>query len=253
MLTRRQLESLSIKQGVGLYVVERDYVQTLFLYELYKHVSGFLFKGGTCLRMGYNLNRYSEDLDFNFNDDPDRVMHELIETAARLADFGIESELHQEKSLSGFASRLRYNGPLYTGKDISKGTIRIDVSCRNEHVETTTKVLNPIYGDCPSFLFTSLTLDHIMAEKVRALLVRGKPRDLYDVWFLNELVDIDRKLIDEKLKLYSLALDDVDVNEVLSTIENKWKQDILPLLGFLPDFDQLKKTVGTKLQHLQKR
>jgi len=180
-------------------------------------------------------------------------MHELIETAARLTDFGIESELYKEKSLSGFASRLRYKGPLYNGKDISMGTIHIDVSCRNEHVETTTKLLNPVYGDCPSFVLTCLTLDHIMAEKVRALLVRGKPRDLYDVWFLSELVDIDRKLIDKKLKLYTLTLDDVDINEVLSSIEKDWKQDILPLLGFLPDFNELKKTVGTKLQHLQKR
>ena len=55
MLTRRQLRSLSLKEGVALHAVERDYIQTLFLYELYKHVSGFLFKGGTCLRMGYNL------------------------------------------------------------------------------------------------------------------------------------------------------------------------------------------------------
>lgn len=33
-------------------------------------------------------------------------------------------------------------------------------------------------------LVTVLTLEHLMAEKVRALLVRGKPRDLYDVWLL---------------------------------------------------------------------
>jgi len=252
MLTRRQLRNLSLKQGVGLYVVERDYVQTLFLYELYKHVSGFLFKGGTCLRMGYNLNRYSEDLDFNFNNGPAIGMNELVETASRLADFGIESELKEEKSSFGFTHRLRYKGPLYDGKDISKGTIKIDVSCRKEQVETTTKLLNPVYDDCPSFVLTCLTLDHILAEKIRALVTRGKPRDLYDVWFLSETVDLNRELIDTKLKLYKLTLDDVDLNEIFSNVEKEWKQDILPLLGFLPDFNELKKTVGNRLQQLQK-
>ena len=252
MLTRRQLRSLSLKQGVGLYVVERDYVQTLFLYELYKHVSGFLFKGGTCLRMGYNLNRYSEDLDFNFNDDPAIGMNELVETASRLADFGIESELKEGKSSFGFTHRLRYKGPLYDGKDISKGTIKIDVSCRKEQVETTTKLLNPVYDDCPSFVLTCLTLDHILAEKIRALVIRGKPRDLYDVWFLSEMIDFDYGLIDKKLKLYDVKFKDVNINEILFNVEKDWKQDILPLLGFLPDIHEIKKIVGDKLQRLQK-
>jgi len=251
MLTRRQLRNLSLKEGVALHVIERDYIQTLFLYELYKHVSGFLFKGGTCLRMGYNLNRYSEDLDFNFNNDPAVGMNELVETAARLADFGIESELKKEKSPFGFAHRLRYKGPLYDGKDISKGTIKIDVSCRQEQVETMTKLLNPVYDDCPSFVLTCLTLDHILAEKIRALVVRGKPRDLYDVWFLSETMDLDRDLIDKKLKLYNVKFKDVDINEIFSNVEKDWKQDILPLIGFLPDFYEIKKTVGNKLQQLQ--
>jgi len=252
MLTRRQLRGLSLKEGVALHIIERDYIQTLFLYELYKHADGFLFKGGTCLRMGYKLNRYSEDLDFNFNDDPAIGMNELVKAAVRLADFGIESELKEGKSSFGFAHRLRYKGPLYNGKDISKGTIKIDVSCRKEQVETTTKLLNPVYDDCPSFVLTCLTLDHILAEKIRALVIRDKPRDLYDVWFLSKMIDFDYGLIDKKLKLYDVKFKDVDINEIFSNVEKDWKQDILPLIGFLPDFYEIKKTVGNKLQRLQR-
>jgi len=61
MLTRRQIQRFSIAEGIPLYNIERDYIQTLFLYKLYSYTSDFFFKGGTCLRMGYKLNRYSED------------------------------------------------------------------------------------------------------------------------------------------------------------------------------------------------
>ncbi len=253
MLTRRHIQGFSVKEGVPMYTIERDYIQTLFLYETYKHGNDFLFKGGTCLRMGYKLNRYSEDLDFNFNGKPDNGIKILENTATRLNDFGVECELKKDRaSLSGFSYKLRYKGPLYNGKDVSKGTIKIDVSCRKEKVETNTRVISPVYDDCPSFVLTCLTLDHILAEKIRALVIRGKPRDLYDVWFLSETIDFDRVLIDKKLELYELTLDDVDINEILTPIEKEWKQDILPLLGFLPDFYEIKKTVGNKFQQLQK-
>ena len=114
-----------------------------------------------------------------------------------------------------------------------------------------TKLLNPVYDDCPSFVLTCLTLDHILAEKIKALVVRGKPRDLYDVWFLSETMDLDYGLIDKKLKLYDIKFKDVDINEIFSNVEKDWKQDILQLIGFLPDFYEIKKTVGNKLQQLQ--
>jgi len=138
MLTIRQLRSLSLKQGVALHIIERDYIQTLFLYELYKHANIFLFKGGTCLRMGYKLNRYSEDLDFNLNEKQDIGIKLMKDTSSRLTDFGIESKLKKEHlSQSGLNYKLVYTGPLFDGKDRSKGTIKIDISCRKEQVDTT--------------------------------------------------------------------------------------------------------------------
>jgi predicted nucleotidyltransferase component of viral defense system len=138
MLTRRQLRNLSLKQGVALHIIERDYIQTLFLYELYKHTNIFLFKGGTCLRMGYKLNRYSEDLDFNLNEKQDIGIKLMKDTSSRLTDFGIESKLKKEHlSQSGLNYKLVYTGPLFDGTDRSKGTIKIDISCRKEQVDTT--------------------------------------------------------------------------------------------------------------------
>ncbi|MCX6672010.1 MAG: nucleotidyl transferase AbiEii/AbiGii toxin family protein [Euryarchaeota archaeon] len=252
MLTRRQLQSISAKAGVPMQTIERDYIQTVFLYELYKQSNNFFFKGGTCLRMGYKLNRYSEDLDFNYNDHPEDGVKVLNSASARLNDFGIESKIKKaDISLSGFTTKLRYKGPLYNGAERSLGAVTIDVSCRKEHVKTTTQTYHPVYDDCPSFVMRCLTLDHLFAEKIRALLIRNKPRDLYDVWFISATAAFDRMLINEKLKLYNLSIADIDIDHVFSSIEKDWKQDLQPLLGFVPDFHEIKLIVGNKLHELQ--
>lgn len=236
-----------------MHTIERDYIQTVFLYELYRQSNNFFFKGGTCLRMGYTLNRYSEDLDFNYNDPPENGIKVLTSASAHLNDFGIESQIKKLKSsLSGFSTKLKYKGPLYNGTERSLGAITIDVSCRKEHVKTTIQPYHPVYDDCPSFVMRCLTLDHLFAEKIRALLIRNKPRDLYDVWFLSGTVTFDRMLLNEKLKLYDLSIKDIDIDHVFSSIEKDWKQDLQPLLGFVPDLHEIKLLVRNKLYELQK-
>jgi predicted nucleotidyltransferase component of viral defense system len=253
MLTRRQLSRISAKEGIALHTIERDYIQTLFLYELYKQNNDFRFKGGTCLRMAYQLNRYSEDLDFNYDFDQDIGKKILKDASTKLLDFGIESTMKTENKTSfGLSCKLRYKGPLYNGKDISKGTLKIDVSFRKEKVDTTTKILRPMYDDCPSFGLTCLTLDHILSEKIRAFIIRAKPRDLYDIWFLNESTNFDLSLINQKLKLYDKRFEEVDIDKLLINVKKDWKQDILPLIGFLPDIEKIILTVGPKLKELQK-
>ncbi|EFD92374.1 MAG: hypothetical protein BJBARM5_0891 [Candidatus Parvarchaeum acidophilus ARMAN-5] len=48
--------------------LEKSYLQTLLLYELYaRFEKSLVFKGGTALKFFYGLNRFSEDLDFTYN------------------------------------------------------------------------------------------------------------------------------------------------------------------------------------------
>ncbi|MEM0466925.1 MAG: nucleotidyl transferase AbiEii/AbiGii toxin family protein [Candidatus Thermoplasmatota archaeon] len=254
MLTRRQLQSFSTKAGVPLLTVERDYIQTLFLYELFTHSNAFIFKGGTCLRMAYNLNRYSEDLDFNYNESSEKAIRTLKESATRLNDFGIEGEIKKiESSFSGFTAKLHYKGPLYTGMERSVGTIVIDVSCRKEKVQTTSRPFRPVYDDCPSFILQCLSLEHLFAEKIRALLIRHKARDLYDVWFLQAMVDVDYQLINEKLKLYDTSLDALDIDSVFASLEKEWEQDLHALLGSVPSYQEIQQVVRKKLREWQKK
>ena len=63
-------ESLLLEQSnkfQDIRQLEKDYLLTLFLYEIYNEFNNdLIFKGGTSLKYFYNLNRFSEDLDFSY-------------------------------------------------------------------------------------------------------------------------------------------------------------------------------------------
>lgn len=64
-------------------IVEKDLIQSLFLYELSKENLPFVFKGGTSLSKAYGLiNRFSEDIDLSMNKKPTdsekRKSHDII-------------------------------------------------------------------------------------------------------------------------------------------------------------------------------
>lgn len=65
MLTKTQIQRIAQRNGIGMQVQERDYLQHLLLWLLYTRSQALIYKGGTALRMVYGGNRYSEDLDFN--------------------------------------------------------------------------------------------------------------------------------------------------------------------------------------------
>lgn len=81
------------------------------------------------------------------------------------------------------------------------------------------------------FVVTVLTPAHLLAEKIRALLVRGKPRDLYDIWLLlAQGVQPDQALIERKLALYAMAFSAEVLDEALARVRTDWERDLRPLL-----------------------
>jgi len=55
--------------------------------------------------------------------------------------------------------------------------VRIDVSLRGENVSEERVMVRTEYDDVKTFVINAASLDHILAEKVRTLLVRGMARD----------------------------------------------------------------------------
>jgi len=141
-------------------------------------------------------------------------------------------------SRSGFGVTLNYAGPLYDGRDLTKGMIRIDVSLRGERVVEESVTVRTEYDDVRMFVVKISSLGDALAEKVRALLVRGMARDLYDIWFLLEKgVKPDLELINSKLALYHKRYSQKEVVERIAGLERSWVSDLRPLLGALVPYD----------------
>lgn len=250
MLTRDQIRRLAQRHGIGMQAQERDYIQHLLLWLLYTRTQDLVFKGGTALRLVYVGNRYSEDLDFNGPDDV-AVLKTLWESIiARLADFGIVAEMRNAwASDVGYSFDVSFQGPLYDGRDRSKGKVRVDINRRPEEVETRRELVVSGYDDVRPFVVTVLTPEHLLAEKIRALLVRGKPRDLYDIWLLlRRGVRPDPALVRRKLSLYGVAGEPDALEEALEGARTDWERDLRPLLPQFVACEDVLRDVGPLLE-----
>lgn len=60
------IETISIETSRTFYMIEKDIIQSMFLFELSKCDFPFVFKGGTSLSKAFNLiERFSEDIDLS--------------------------------------------------------------------------------------------------------------------------------------------------------------------------------------------
>lgn len=244
MLTRQQIAEIARREGLPLHTVERDYMQHLIL----RHTArrSLVFKGGTCIRIAYHSPRYSEDLDFDARGDKAETEDLFRETAHRLGDYGIRAEIVEgPSSATGFNARVRYEGPLFDGTPLSRGTVRIEVSLRGEDVKSRELfVPRTPYPDVPQLVLQVLAADHLFAEKTRALIIRKKPRDLYDLHFLiHRDVTCQRSLLDEKMSLYMRRFTLKALDESTRAVGRTWKRDLGPLLGEVPPYESVSEEV----------
>ena len=202
MITEEQIYFISKKNKINETVIFREYLQLLFLSEMYskKQSKDIFFKGGTALHLLYKAPRFSEDLDFTVEMEEKDFLDFIWQVFEDLS----------KKEPVKFKERKTIAGKrfLLTGLPVVlpyKTFVNLDFSFRE-------KVLDPqksiIETDYP-LLFTSyvyhLSRDEIFAEKIRAILTRKRGRDLYDLWYLiTQGARLDKDLVKEKLKYYHL-------------------------------------------------
>ncbi len=250
MLTKAQIQRIAQRNGIGMQVQERDYVQHLILWLLYSRSQALIFKGGTALRLVYGGNRYSEDLDFNGPEDVAILQSLWPEIIAGLEDFGVVAEVRNDwVSDVGYSFDVSFQGPLHNGRERSKGKVRVDVNRRPEQVQTRRELVISEYDDVRPFVVTVLTLEHLMAEKIRALLVRGKPRDLYDIWLLlHQGVEPDTALIQRKLTLYEMRWDPGALEGAVERVRADWERDLRPLLPQFVPYELAREGIAALLE-----
>ena len=226
MITKEQIYSLAKKDKINETTIFREYLQLLFLSELYskKQGSDIFFKGGTALHLIYKAPRFSEDLDFTVElreKDFLAFIQKLLDTISKKEAI----KFKERKTLTGKRFLLTALPMVLPYKTF----INLDFSFRE-------KILNPqksiIETEYP-VLFTSYvyhpSIDELFAEKIRALLTRVKGRDLYDLWYLTtQGAQVDKDLVKEKLKYYQL--EEVSKDKISERIEHFPKKEGKKLL-----------------------
>jgi len=251
MLSRKELSGY-VGQ-FNLQQTEKDYLQHLVLWGMYSYISkNLIFKGGTALQKVYGLDRFSEDLDFTLNlplnhgIDTEKSVREKIERGLKLVNSFYTLSYEKIKKNNSVNYKLKIRGPLYE-KLQSIETIKIETGKR-ESVLLPTKVVPiiPVYRDLSVYLPIVMNINEMLAEKVRAILTRKQPRDLYDLYFiLHKSGEILKSIIAKKLEPYSLEFSIKTFLERIDELKPLW-YELAYLLKQVPEFDDVTEYVKNK-------
>lgn len=107
--------------------------------------------------------------------------------------------------------------------------------------------------DLKKIFIRTLQLDEIFAEKVRSVIARDSPRDVYDIWYLlGKNVKIDLTLVNKKLE--KLQVDKkFDIRYFEKRLDKKkkgWERDMSALLPSHPTFEEVKEEIMSSLRNL---
>lgn len=247
MISIEELKTVKEQRRTTLYYEEKEYLQYIFLHAISKYPHHFIFKGGTCLRICYGLNRASEDLDFSTTLIPSKVQ-EIVQKS--LVDFellNIKHHLYAKKEHQGnIRIETRFEGPLFNGSLPSTNTLKLDFNKRKVH-HPLAKVIPQLFSDIPSFTLMILEEKEIVAEKIRALVRRGESRDLYDVWMLLQKgIEIDLPLLRKKLQE-----ERADLSKIRFPSAEEYIQDLKNLISFIPPYAQVRVEVEKRIKEVQ--
>ena len=235
MIAWNDLQKIANSQRVSPFVVLREYVQILFLNSLYSlsGTNNIVFKGGTCLRLIHNSNRFSEDLDFTTDLSDDQIKKLTMEAVDLVSKETPPITVKTVKTISGFTQKLSMLTP-YSPTPIS---VKLDFSQRELVLQKNQKPISSLLPISSFHPIVYMEMSEILAEKCRAIISRHKGRDIYDLWYLlQRKTTLDTTLIQKKLDYYQQKF---NLNELIENISNwkfeKFDQDVR---GFLPEPDR---------------
>ncbi len=243
MLGYSELLKIASLRRMEPWQEERRYVQALVIYSL----SGqeIVMKGGTYLWLFHGLNRFSEDLDFTLYGN---VLPDLPETTVEtMRLFGLNAKHRTVKNdRYTFSFRIEAQGPLYSATG-SACYVYVEISKREKPLTRPVAVTldEPLY-EIPVVSLLGMSLEEVLAEKVRAVISRNTARDLYDLWFLLHRLEVSVQinLINSKLSFYNKTFSLDRFMEKVRSYSGTWKGELEPLIfGALPPFDEVVRDV----------
>ena len=236
MIHSSEISKLAHKLGLGDKTIEKDYVLTWVLHAIAASpLQGKLaFKGGTAIKKMYVPEyRFSEDLDFTIldsettNDSLESATESLFPWLKQEANLVLEVRRVDVHSSGNPAFYLNYVGPLQG--DITSRFLKVDFS-RDEAIAYPLHNLpvRTTYSDLSNkeSVLQVYSLEEILAEKLRSLLTRTEPRDLYDVHYMltNQMVDVETMVFSIAPKFTSKGFKIDDLKTILAKREATFNQ-----------------------------
>ena len=198
MISGSDLQSLSQKFQSTEQNIRREYVQHLFLSNLYQQTNSpkIMFKGGTALRIVFGSPRFSEDLDFStqiYN--KTYIENTIVSTLKEIERFGIKTDIVESKETTG-----GYFADITFQIENTKIPILLQFSKRKKG--DTHEIVTISNDFIPPYTISLLDRQQLIQEKIQALLTRSKPRDFYDIYFLirSNLINLPQKQLLSQVK-----------------------------------------------------
>lgn len=228
------------KRGILREYYQARIIQKLYAKEDSKNLS---FIGGTALRLLRNIDRFSEDLDFDVVNGiiNDQIRLLVQDVAEQLRREGEEVDVKVAEKGEKFYFELKFPNILFdlglTGQEQAILMIKLDYS-RNWKGQTPQNILMNRYG----YLTTVKTnpSDQLIVQKLTAYVQREltQPRDLYDVvWLFAQGAHLDKDF------MHVNKLDDIleRAKEKFATegVKRGWEGKLQPFLFNATDTQKL--------------
>ena len=212
MIDQQFLQNYATKEGTSLANILREYAQHLFLRNFYTKSDSrsFLFKGGTALKLVFGSPRFSEDLDFTGIKNSTHYEELLQDCLFVLSTEGIKVELADSKTTSG--GHMAIVKVKLVGEEVE---IQNHISFR-PHAKVASESVVVTSNIAPTYNIYMLDRKIVVAEKVKALIDRAKPRDFFDLYFI---------LRDQELR-HHLQLDEGQREKVLGNLGKQRKEEL---------------------------
>lgn len=268
MIQPGEIQSKAGKEGVRDTQIEKDYVISWVTYGIANHPflkENLIFKGGTVLKKVYfHHYRLSEDLDFTCRGNAldmaviKNAFNELIEWVYDESRLSLSIQNETQHDTGNYNFYLSYIGPL--GGAGANKDIKVDIS-QDELIYNAPEEKHIIrtYSDIEQeYSILCYPLGEVIAEKMRSIMQRTAPRDIYDLWHLFEIEG-------HEIEDHIFAFQDkakhkgYDPNKLIKVIDQKeetfarhWKEHLANQVTAIPNFNDVWRELGKHWRKYQK-
>ena len=238
-ITDPEIRLNALKEELQFYVLD-------FIYHHPKYGKWIMY-GGSALRICYDLDRMSVDLDFEISSDVgNNFLNELKEEAENHFSkvYGVDSEFLKIIITNNRGILLKFRvGNLIDGYNSEWVHVKIDLNLFVPASSVVTERMPQNHGQL-SFVILTYNLSSLMASKIAAIFLRGthsigkaiyeeKGRDIYDLlWYMSKKIvpnlDYLKAKKVEEAKDYRTLFTKLAV-KMNNVSEENLKNDIMPL------------------------